>query len=56
MNLRSVIKKLKDLFSNSLFNVKWKCLNCGKEIFEEKAFCEKCYEKLPFNDKIICAH
>lgn len=56
MNLRSVIKKLKDLFSNSLFNVKWKCLNCGKEIFEEKAFCEKCYEKLPFNDKIICAY
>ena len=56
MNFSSVISKIKDLFKKRFFNPKWRCLNCGKEIFDERAFCEKCYEKLPFNDKIICEH
>ena len=37
-------------------NVKWTCSVCGKEIFNEDYFCEKCFSSLPFNDQAKCLH
>lgn len=37
------------------YNPTWRCVACGKEIFEGD-FCKDCKEKLPFNDKIVCEH
>ena len=38
-------------------NPKWRCLACGKEIFDSKEyFCTECKDNLPFNDKAICDH
>lgn len=48
-DLSSFIKKF-------FFNPKWRCNQCGKEIFEEGYFCEECYENLPFNNEFICNH
>lgn len=53
MGLKSFIKKF---FSDNLFNPKWTCLVCGKEIFNDGYFCEDCLKELPFNDKCICDH
>ena len=38
------------------FNYKWRCLLCGKEIFDEQYFCEQCKKELPYNDGAICGH
>ncbi len=39
------------------YNTKWRCLSCGKEIFDETSyFCDDCKEKLPLVDGAICAH
>ncbi len=51
------IKKFfKEIFDKYFFNPKWRCLVCGKEIFNESGFCDKCYKGLPFNTGYICAH
>ena len=50
------LKKISDFFSKYLFNYKWRCIACGKEIFEQSSFCEECKSKLPYNDGVICAH
>ncbi len=49
-------KKLKEFFVKYFFNEKWRCNNCGKEIFDQGYFCSECYKNLPFNDKAICNH
>lgn len=49
-------KKLKAFFVKYFFSEKWRCNNCGKEIFDEGYFCSECYKALPFNDKAICNH
>ena len=52
-----MLSKIKAFIKKYFFNPKWRCLNCGKEIFNEKEyFCQKCSSELPFNDKTICEH
>ena len=51
-----VIAKIKRFFKKYLINNKWRCLSCGKEIFNDARFCDECYRELPFNDKAICDH
>lgn len=53
MRLKSVLSRFFDKF---LFNPKWRCLICGKEIFESENFCDKCKSELPYNDGAICGH
>lgn len=53
MGLIGFIKKF---LNKNAFNPKWKCLVCGKEIFDGGNFCSDCKAKLPFNDKSICDH
>ena len=53
MRIKKFLNKVLDLF---FFNKKWRCNNCGKEIFEGEYFCEKCTAELSFNDGVICQH
>lgn len=53
MSLKTAIS---NFFVKYFFNPKWRCLVCGKEIFEGESFCEDCLRTLPFNDGYICAH
>ena len=39
-----------------VFNAKWTCAICGKDLFDGEYFCEDCIKELPFNDKCICNH
>lgn len=39
-----------------VFNTKWTCAICGKDIFDGQYFCEDCLKTLPFNNKSICDH
>lgn len=52
--------RFKELFSKFLdkyfYNPKWRCVICGKEIFEDKYVCEECEKELPFNNGAICDH
>ncbi len=51
-----VIDRIHAFFKSYLYNPKWKCNWCGKEIFNEAYFCEECKNNLPYNDKAICDH
>lgn len=54
MNLFSRIGAFLEKF---LYNPKWRCISCGKEIFDDNSyFCEACKEKLPTREGAICAH
>ncbi|MBR5388472.1 MAG: ComF family protein [Clostridia bacterium] len=52
--------RLKEFLSRiltfGLYDPKWRCNVCGKEIFGEEYFCKECYDNLPFNDKTFCQH
>ncbi len=48
--------KLSLFFNKYLFNAKWRCVACGREIFDGDYFCEKCKKVLPFADQTICDH
>ncbi|MBR5900071.1 MAG: ComF family protein [Clostridia bacterium] len=50
------ITRVKRFINEYLFNAKWCCNACGKEIFNDKYFCDDCIKKLPFNDKSVCDH
>ena len=50
----SFIKKLKEFLSKYLFNTKWRCLSCGREIFDGGYLCDDCKKDLPLNDGNIC--
>ena len=53
MGFRDFISRL---FHKSLFDDKWTCTACGREIFNDEYFCDECRNDLPFNDKYICDH
>ncbi len=48
------IKSISNFFSKYLFNYRWRCLACGKEIFEQDSFCEECKKSLPYNEGAKC--
>lgn len=52
----SVFARIGAFFRKYFFNPKWRCLVCGKEIFEGDYFCEDCAKKLPVREGAICAH
>ncbi len=49
-------EKISAFFNRYMFNAKWRCVSCKREIFKEEYFCEKCKESLPYNDGVICQH
>ncbi len=51
-----IFQSIKSFVKKYFFNPTWRCLVCGKEVFEKERFCEECIKTLPFNDGPICAH
>lgn len=50
-------EKLKEFFRKYLFNHKWRCAVCGRDIFEDGFVCEDCKNLLPFIEKgDYCKH
>lgn len=47
--------RIRALLKRFVFNRKWKCLACEKEIFEGD-FCEGCFKSLPIIGDNKCAH
>jgi ComF family protein len=47
--------RIKEFLDKFFFNRKWKCLSCGREIFEGN-FCADCEKILPYNNGYICNH
>lgn len=50
------LEKLWKKFKKYFFNENWRCLVCGREIFENEHFCTDCYKELPFIRGPICNH
>ncbi len=46
----------KQILNKYFYNPHWRCLVCGKEVFEGQSFCDDCKSCLPYNDGPICAH
>lgn len=51
-----LIQRILKFLNKNVFNPKWTCNVCGKEIFDGEYFCEDCIKKFPFNDGFICEH
>ena len=47
---------LKEFLGKYLYNSKWRCVVCSKEIIDQGYFCKDCYKKLPVNDGPFCDH
>ncbi len=43
-------------FTKNIFNPDWRCLCCGREIFDQRKFCDDCLKAMPYNDGFICGH
>ena len=56
MKISKFLQKIKAVLKAHLFNPRWRCNWCNKEIFNEEYFCEECLEKLPLIDKNYCQH
>ena len=56
MNIKELFSKVSKKITDYFFNPNWRCLNCGKEVFEEQEFCDECLQILPYNDGAICDH
>ena len=56
MNFAELKEGVLNFLKLHIFNPKWRCNWCGKEIFTQEFFCEECLEKLPFIDKAFCSH
>ena len=51
-----ILSKIKGFLRKYFFNPTWRCLVCGKEVFEKERFCDECKKMLPYNDGPTCAH
>ncbi len=56
MRIANFFKKLFSGISGLVFDNKWRCNACGKEIFSGQYFCDECLQSLPYNDKLVCKH
>ncbi len=50
------LKKFGEIYKKYFRNPHWMCIACGKDIFEEKYFCEECEKNLPFISPPYCSH
>ena len=49
-------KAFKTFLKRLFYYPEWRCVVCGKEIFDGGYFCEKCRDSLPFIDGATCSH
>lgn len=50
-----LFKRIKAFNRKIFFNPKWRCLSCGREIFDGD-FCEDCKKSLPYVSGTYCNH
>ena len=53
---KSLFAKVGAFLRKYVYNDRWRCNSCGKEIFSGSFFCDDCEKSLPRNDKEICNH
>ncbi len=53
--MKGLFSKIGKCLKKYFYNPTWRCIACGREIFEGD-FCEECNKNLPYNDKIVCEH
>ena len=53
MSIKEFVAKI---LTFGAYSEKWRCNGCGKENFNGKFFCDRCEEKLPYNNGAICDH
>ncbi len=46
--------KIQNFFTELFAPVEYKCLNCGKDVFDQVGFCDECRKLLPFNNGKKC--
>ena len=51
-----IAKSLKTWMRKFIFNERWRCNVCGKEIFDDSCFCEDCKNNLPYILGNHCDH
>lgn len=42
------------LFAKIFAPANYKCINCGRDVFDDKGFCQDCVQLLPFNNGKTC--
>ncbi len=52
----NLLKGIRTFFTKFVFNPKWRCVVCGREIFEQGYYCDGCKAQLPINDGPYCDH
>ena len=45
-----------DIIKKAFYYPKWRCVCCGKEVFNGEYVCEDCQKNLPFIEGAICSH
>ncbi len=51
---KKIIKRAVDAIAESIAPVKFRCINCGRDIFDETGFCTDCIKKVVFNNGKTC--
>lgn len=51
-----ILQSVKKFFEKTFFHPKWRCVCCGKEIFNEEAYCNECLQNLPYIKEKFCNH
>ncbi len=51
-----IFDRISEFFNKYLFNAKWRCVVCNKEIFNDGYFCDNCKKELPVQNGAICEH
>ena len=51
-----LFKAVGKLLEKIFYQPRWRCVSCGKEIFDGEYFCDKCKKSLPFIQGAICEH
>jgi len=54
--MKGLLKRIREFFVNTLFNPKWKCIACEKEIFDQGYLCDDCKKSMPYSGGVICDH
>lgn len=54
MNKSTLRYKIRAKLTELLAPTEFKCISCGREVFDEVGFCDECRTKLPFNDGKTC--
>lgn len=52
--MKKLARKMADFLTETVAPVEIRCLNCGKDVFDDLGFCEDCLKQLRFNNGKTC--